>query len=160
MTKNAPDDTDELQATAENPPTPDSHPSDDAPDDPTRLKRRDQFDSELGNNGNKHRTDGGGLLPDDSDTDNDGRTGVLSTYVEWHALVIGLALGTIAVQTGDLTIIAAIIGAGAAGSRAQLGLPDKYIDQAKQELPYFIAGTILGFLAVQFGVELPLLNVV
>lgn len=91
----------------------------------------------------------GNLLPDDSDTDNDGRTGFLSTYVEWHALVIGIAVGTVALRTGQFELIMAIVGAGAVGSRAQLGLPEKYLDQAKSELPYFIAGVVIAFVGTQ-----------
>lgn len=99
------------------------------------------------------------ILPEGSDTnDTDGRTGVLSTYVEWHALVLGLSAGAIAAQSGRLDEIVTIIGAGAAGSRAQLGLPDKYRDQARKELPYFIAGVILGIGAARSDmlVDIPL----
>jgi hypothetical protein len=88
----------------------------------------------------------GTFNPDDSDTDGDGRTGFLSTYVEFHALAIGLALGTVAVQTGNIEMIAAVIGAGAVGSRVQGGLPEKYLHQAKRELPYFVFGTGLAFI--------------
>lgn len=99
------------------------------------------------------------ILPEQSDTnDTDGRTGVLSTYVEWHALVLGLSAGAIAAQSGRLDEIGAIIGAGAAGSRAQLGLPDKYRDQARKELPYFIAGVVIGVGATRSDmlVDIPL----
>lgn len=85
------------------------------------------------------------LLPNSSDSDGDGRTGILSTYVEWHALVLGLSAGAIAAQSGRFDTIATVIGAGAVGSRAQMGLPDKYRDQARKELPYFIAGVVIGF---------------
>lgn len=88
------------------------------------------------------------LAPDDSDTDNDGRTGVLSTYVEFHALIIGLFLGYIAARNGDVSVLLAVVGGAAAGSRAQLGIPEKYITQAKKELPY----TIFGFGATYFTV--------
>lgn len=93
----------------------------------------------------------GSFMPDDSDSDGEGRTGVLSTYVEWHALVVGLAVGTLAVQTGQFEVIAAIVGAGAAGSRLQLGLPDKYIEQVKTELPYFIFGVGVAVGGVQLA---------
>lgn len=85
------------------------------------------------------------LLPNESDADGEGRTGVLSTYVEWHALVLGVSAGAIAAQSGRLDEIGAIVGAGVAGSRAQMGLPDKYRNQARKELPYFIAGVVIGF---------------
>lgn len=159
MTKNAPDNTDELEATAENPPTPESHPRDSAPDDPTRLKRRDHYESELGDNGNKPRTDGG---PRDANPGNDANTSPLSTLlntpVEIHALVIGAAIGVMAARTGDFNAIAAIVGAGALGSRAQLGLSEKYLAQAKAELPYAIAGIAIGYVIVRFGPQLAALG--
>lgn len=85
------------------------------------------------------------LLPHESDMDGVGRTGILSTYVEWHALILGMSVGTIAAQSGRFDTITTIIGAGAAGSRAQLDLPEKYRDQARKELPYFIGGVVVGF---------------
>lgn len=95
--------------------------------------------------------DGFDWAPDDSDTDNDGRTGLLSTRIEVHALVLGIAAGTFVAQTGRFDEIAAIIGAGAGSSRAQLGLPDKYLTQAKKELPYFIGGVLIGFAGSRYG---------
>jgi hypothetical protein len=92
------------------------------------------------------------LMPDDSDTDNDGRTGLLSTRVEWHALILGGTVGTMAAHSGDFSTVAAIVGAGAAGSRAQVGLPDEYVQQAKKELPYFAAGVLIGYVAVRYDV--------
>ena len=154
MTKNAPDDTEELQATAENPPTPDTQPRTDALDDPTRLKRRDRHDDELGNNGNKHRTDGGSR---DVEPGVEGRTNLLKTLLdrpeEVHALVVGIAAGALAAQ-GDFNAVAAIVGAGALGSRLQIGLPDKYLQQAKAEAPYALAGIAIGYVLVRFGPQL------
>lgn len=165
MTTNAPDDDEELRATAENPPTPESSPRQKSPDNPTLIEQ-------LGNNGNANANKTGaqtapkdespdanpgentsesglqGWLPDDSDTD-DGRTGILSTYTEVHALVLGLSAGVFAAQTGRFDEIAAIVGAGAAGNRAQISVPEKYRIQAKKELPYFVAGCAVGFVGAR-----------
>lgn len=154
MTKNAPDDIAELQATAENPPTPDSNPRTNMPDDPMRLQRRELNDSRMGNNGNKHRTDGGSR---DVEPGVEGRTNLLKTLLdrpeEVHALVVGVAAGALAAQ-GDFNAVAAIVGAGALGSRMQIGLPEKYLQQAKAEAPYAIAGIAIGYAFVRFGPQL------
>lgn len=145
MTKNAPDDRDELEQTATNPPTPEDNPLSKAPNPVETVTQADDTRSD------SDRLQW--LRPDDSDSDGDGRTGVLSTYVEVHALVLGLSVGAMAAQSGDFSTVAAIVGAGAAGSRAQVGLPEKYVDQAKSELPYFIFGAGLGFLGVKYGLS-------
>lgn len=160
MTKNAPDDRDELRATAENPPTPESHPRTDAPDDSTRLKRRDHYDSELGKNGNKHRTNG---LPEtdggsqDTNPGNDGQTSPLSTLFsepeEVHAFVLGFAASSYVTAPEIVKQISALAGIGVAGSRLQKGFDD-YKAQARAELPYFIAGAILGFVVFKLSPRL------
>lgn len=91
------------------------------------------------------------FLPDDSDHDGDGRTGFLSTYMEWHALIIGLAVGTHVAASGDMQLVADLIGVGAAGSRLQKGLPEKYVQQAKSELPYFLLGVGIAILGVHLS---------
>lgn len=154
MTKNAPDDRDELKATAENPPTPESHPRTDAPDDPTRLERRDEYDSELGQNGNKHRTDGGS--PDATPGD-EGQTSPLETLFsepeEVHAFVLGVAAGSYVTAPELIKQIAALAGLGVVGSRLQKGFDD-YKQQARAELPYFIAGALVGYVLGRFGPQL------
>lgn len=90
-----------------------------------------------------------------SNPGSDGRKGLFKTLLdrprEVHAIVVGGAIGAMAAQTGDFSTIAAIIGAGALGSRAQLGLPETYLKQAKAELPYAIAGIVIGYALVRFG---------
>lgn len=95
-------------------------------------------------------TDDSGLsdvLPDDSDKDGDGRTGVLSTRTEVHALVIGVTVGAHVALTGDMQLINDIAGIGIAGDRARQAkkIPEKYQEQAKEELPYFMAGVGIGY---------------
>lgn len=80
------------------------------------------------------------LIPDTSDDNGEGRTGFLSTYVEFHALAIGMFLGFIAAENGDVSVLLAVVGGAAAGSRVQLGIPNKYVTQAKKELPYTLFG--------------------
>lgn len=154
MTKNAPDDRDELRATAENPPTPESHPRKSTPDDPTRLARRDQYDDELGKNGNKHRTDGG---TPDVNPESDGQTSLLETLFsepeEVHSFVLGLAAGTYVTAPELVKQIAALAGLGVAGSRFQKGVSD-YKQEAKQEMPYFIAGAFIGLALGRFGPQI------
>lgn len=168
MTTNAPNDDDELEATAENPPTPESSPRQNAPDNPTLI-------NQLGNNGNANKTgsqtdpkdespdanpgaDGpdnqlldGNIMPDDSDTDDNGRIGLLSTRTKIHAVVIGITAGAHWGLTGDMQLINDVVGVGILGDRARQAnkLPQKYIDQAKEELPYFIGGCIIGYIGAR-----------
>ncbi|WP_330633739.1 hypothetical protein [Halocatena halophila] len=84
------------------------------------------------------------LLPDDSDTDGEGRTGFLSTRVEFHALAIGGFLGLIAAHQGDVGILLTFLLGGAAGSRLPLRyekikITKKHLRQARKELPYTVA---------------------
>lgn len=88
------------------------------------------------------------LLPEQSDKhDTDGRTGVLSTRTEVHAIVIGGTVGAHWALTGDMQLLNDIVGIGIAGDRARQAqkIPEKYQDQAKEEFPYFAAGLLLGF---------------
>lgn len=96
------------------------------------------------------------LMPDDSDTDNDGRTGLLSTRIEVHALVIGMMIGVTLPAAGLVEYIAAVVGGGAVGSRFQKTIPKKYVEQVKAELPYFIAGVVIGYVGARSGMALPL----
>lgn len=105
-----------------------------------------------GNNGETGFQDGiEELLPDDSDTDGDGRTGVLSTRTEVHALVLGVTAGAHFRLSGDMQLINDVIGIAVAGDRARHAkvFPEKFIDQAKEELPYFLAGMAIGYAATR-----------
>jgi hypothetical protein len=90
-------------------------------------------------------------LPDDSDEDGDGRTGLLSTRKEWHTLSIGFGAGVYMGASGNVQKLGAALGILSSGSRANKGLKDKYIEQVQSELPYFVAGFVLGFVAFKFG---------
>lgn len=154
MTKNAPDDRDELRATAEDPPTPESHPPQTTMDDPTRLARRDTFDSELGQNANKQPTDDD---TPETDAESDGHVSPLDTLFsepeEVHAFALGLAAGSFVTAPELVKQIAALAGIGIAGSRLQKGFDD-YKAQARAELPYFIAGALGGYLLGRVGPQL------
>lgn len=91
------------------------------------------------------------IMPDDSDTDNDGRTGLLSTYTEAHAVVLGITAGAHFALAGEAQLITDVIGIGTAGDRARQAnrLPDKYREQAKEELPYFLAAVLIGYVGAR-----------
>lgn len=93
-------------------------------------------------------------LPDESDEDGKGRTGILSTYVEWHALGIGVAVGMHSATSGDLQTLSEIMGLVTAGSRIRKGLPDKYAKQVAAELPHFILGVVTGYVVSKHGPHL------
>lgn len=86
------------------------------------------------------------LLPDDSDKDGDGRTGLLSTRTEVHALVIGVTAGAHFGLSGDTQLLTDILGLGVVSDRARRAqrIPQKYRNQAKQEMPYFVVGVAIG----------------
>lgn len=73
-----------------------------------------------------------GLLPDRSDDSGTGRIGPFSTYAEVHAFVIGVAVGFVVTCIDNW-------------------LDTKYKLQVKQELPYTIAGIVVG--TVVYGIE-------
>lgn len=91
------------------------------------------------------------LLPSETDDPEHGRTGPCSTYEECHAIFIGMMVGVAIPAGGLVQTVAAILGAGAAGSRYQKGIPQKYIKQVRAELPHFLAGVLMGYVAVQNG---------
>lgn len=86
-------------------------------------------------------------LPDDSDTDGEGRTGFLSTRTEVHALVLGMTAGGHFGLSGDAQMLNDILGLGVGSDRARRAqhMPEKYQDQAKQEMPYFVLGVAVGY---------------
>lgn len=92
------------------------------------------------------------LAPDDSDSDGEGRRGLLSTRTEIHAFVIGLVVGAYypAAET-TLDELAAVIGTIVAGDRAYkaIHIPEKYRKQITAELPYFIGGVAVGYFVIR-----------
>lgn len=84
-------------------------------------------------------------LPDDSDEDGRGRTGFLSTRKEWHTLGFGVAVGIRAGAEGDMQSLSEGLGIVAGGSRVKKGFSDKYINEAREEFPYFVLGVLIGF---------------
>lgn len=72
------------------------------------------------------------ILPDNSDTDGDGRIGLFSTYDEIHAFIIGIAAGFVLTSMNNW-------------------LDEKYTHQVKQELPYAIGGVISGYILYLFS---------
>lgn len=85
------------------------------------------------------------LKPQMKDYTDSGRKGILSTYEEIHAAVIGLMVGIAIPAAGLAEVLAALAGAGTIGSRVQRTVPKKYIEQAKRELPHLIGGVIVGW---------------
>jgi hypothetical protein len=94
------------------------------------------------------------LLPDDSDTDGDGRTGFLSTYTEVHALVFGVTAGAHFALSGEAQLINDVVGLATLGDRTRQAkkLDGKYREQAKEELPHFIAGVAIGYIGARSDV--------
>lgn len=86
-------------------------------------------------------------LPDDSDHDGRGRIGLLSTYTEVHALVLGLTAGAHFVLSGDAQLINDVLGIAIAGDRVRRArlFSETYREQATAELPYFVAGVAIGY---------------
>lgn len=86
------------------------------------------------------------ILPDENDEDG-GRTGALSTRTEVHAFAIGITGGAHFGLSGDTQLINDVVGVGLLGDRARRAnaFPKQYIEQAKEELPHFLAGFVVGY---------------
>lgn len=96
------------------------------------------------------------LLPDDSDEDGEGRTGFLSTRKEWHALVIGVALGLHLAPGVDVPVLVDVIGSASGLRRLQLAkqIPKKYREQIMDELPYALGAGMLAYLGALYGPQI------
>lgn len=89
------------------------------------------------------------LLPDE--TDESGRTGVLSNRSEVIAVAVGITAGGHFGLSGDVQLINDVVGIGLLGDRARRAnsFPQTHIDQAKEELPHFLAGVVVGYAATK-----------
>lgn len=90
------------------------------------------------------------LLPDDSDEDG-GRSGLLSTRSEVLGFAVGITAGGHLGLSGDAQLINDVVGLSILGDRARRAnkLPQKHIEQAKEELPHFVAGVVVGYAATK-----------
>lgn len=92
-------------------------------------------------------------LPDDSDTDGEGRTGFLSTHTEVHAFVVGVLSGIAAGSTGEVQLASSGIAILTGGDRIRLArkIPEKYREQALEEFPTFLAGVGIGYVVARLN---------
>lgn len=89
------------------------------------------------------------LLPDDSDTDGDGRTGFLSTRTELHVLIAGIAAGIAASAIG-LSALAGLFGA-IVGLDGINRMTNKVTEQMRHEPWYAIVGVGVGWILARYA---------
>lgn len=90
------------------------------------------------------------ILPDETDEDG-GRTGVLSTRTEVHAVALGITAGSHFGLSGDAQLINDVVGVGILGDRVRRAnaFPERYLEQAQEELPHFLGGVLVGYVATR-----------
>lgn len=150
MTKRAPDDKDELQSTATNPPDPypDKQSGDTEPDSTDATPGVDDGKTPP-QNGSNSGIGWHGLLPDNSDDDGDGRTGFLSTRKELHVTIAGIAAGIAAAAIG-LPALAGVLGA-VVGLDGINRLTNKVTEQMRHEPWYAIVGIAVGWVLATYA---------
>lgn len=127
----------------------------------------DPFEYEQGNpSGSKPRGDGGktpfqdtldryprlktllAYLPTGATEEASDYNGILSYSVEWHAAVIGLAVGATAATTGNVQLVMGLISIALGLGRINQQASEKVKAQLVKEPWYGIFGAAIGYLAI------------
>lgn len=77
-----------------------------------------------------------------------GYEGTLSSYSEWHALIIGLGGGFVSYTTGDVIVAVTIILI-ALGFETSVKIQNRAVKEIRKESWYAIAGVLIGYLMPQ-----------
>lgn len=90
-------------------------------------------------------------LPVGATEPTDGYTGILSYSVEWHAAMIGVAVGATAATTGEKQLALGLVSLALGLGRFNQAASEKVKAQLKTEPWYAIVGVAVGYVAVQYG---------